>query len=138
MYEPISKLTFSDKEFNDCGMGTFQNKRLSSVFKDENNKPYYLNSIVFYGEEEYNSFTGSINDVSFGEINSSNYIDIEKYNQSDDIVPMRCIVNVVKVEYKEGIYRSYHEDKNGNRYTYQLKNPKEIDKIFKYGYYIRK
>lgn len=42
-YKPLVPLDFCDDEWNECGEGTFQNKRDSAVFKEgKNGRPYYI------------------------------------------------------------------------------------------------
>ena len=51
MFEPIAPLTGEDSEWNEVSDGTFQNNRMSSVFKQKdrfNGQPYWLDGRVFW------------------------------------------------------------------------------------------
>lgn len=50
-FEPIGPLTGADDEWNECSDGVFQNKRMSSVFKQKDRfdgKAYWLDGKVFW------------------------------------------------------------------------------------------
>ena len=50
-FEPITPLTGADDEWNECGDGVYQNKRMSSVFKQADRfdgKAYWLDGKVFW------------------------------------------------------------------------------------------
>ena len=51
MFEPVAPLTGEDWEWNEVGDGVFQNKRMSSVFKQADRfggQPYWLDGKVFW------------------------------------------------------------------------------------------
>ncbi len=57
MQEPICDITGIDSEWNDVreysDKEMYQNKRLSSVFKDgKDGTPYYLDAIIFRGQND--------------------------------------------------------------------------------------
>lgn len=67
-FEIIKPLTFEDSEWNDMsemnGKEYYQNNRLSSVFKDgKNAKPHYIHAIVWQGEDDYDSFSGTVEGI---------------------------------------------------------------------------
>jgi len=47
MFKPLTPLTGEDDEWNEVGDGVFQNRRMSSVFKDESGKAYWISGRVF-------------------------------------------------------------------------------------------
>jgi len=47
LFEPISPLTGEDNEWNEVGTDIFQNRRCSSVFKDDNGNAYNIDGKVF-------------------------------------------------------------------------------------------
>jgi hypothetical protein len=47
MFETLSPLTGEDDEWTKVSTGLFQNNRNYAVFKDDNNKAYYLDAIVW-------------------------------------------------------------------------------------------
>ena len=64
-FEPISPIKCDDDEWAEDSDGTFQNKRLSSVFKDgKDGRPYYLEAIVWREENGGGSFTGTIESIA--------------------------------------------------------------------------
>lgn len=64
-FKPLKPITCEDNEWNDTGHG-FQNKRLSAVFKDgKDGKPYYIEAIVFKGQNGL-TFTSSSVELSDG------------------------------------------------------------------------
>jgi len=47
-FEPIVPLSGDDSEWSEVSSGTFQNKRCSHVFKDDDGKAYDTEGIIFY------------------------------------------------------------------------------------------
>lgn len=63
MFKPLAGITGEDSEWNYCD-GTYQNNRLSSVFKQQKNgRPYYLDAIVWKSQNGC-TFTGKVEDIS--------------------------------------------------------------------------
>lgn len=66
-HETLSPLTLDDSEFENVDYFpnmTYQNKRNSAVFKDNSTgKSSYLNAIIWKGEEEYDTFTGTVDGI---------------------------------------------------------------------------
>jgi hypothetical protein len=64
-FKPIGPLVGNEEEWNYNSDDSFQNNRLSAVFKTGlNGKPYYLDAITFVGEEEYDTFHGHVEGIS--------------------------------------------------------------------------
>lgn len=62
-FEPIGGIKCTDDEWTNTG-NTYQNKRLSSVFKEKKDSPpYYLNAIVWKGKGRGNAFTGTVEGI---------------------------------------------------------------------------
>ncbi len=62
-FKPLAGITGEDSEWKNAH-GTFQNNRLSSVFKEKkDSKPYFLNAIVWRNQKGL-TFTGAIDGVS--------------------------------------------------------------------------
>jgi len=118
MFEPITPVTGIDDEWNDVSkeMGgniTYQNNRESAIFKDEDNKPYYLDSIIFK-EEDGVCFSGSAF-LSNGErLRSSHYI--KKF----PFEPKTFYIDVIKKETGPDEWESY------------VKDEKQLDEVFDY------
>jgi len=64
-FQPLSPITGEYWEWcNTSGSSMFQNSRLSSVFKDgEDGRAYYLDAIVWKGEDDWDTFTGTVEGV---------------------------------------------------------------------------
>jgi len=48
MFKPLTPLTGEDDEWTKVGSDTWQNKRLSSVFKDATGRAYNIDGVVFW------------------------------------------------------------------------------------------
>ncbi len=135
LFETIAPLTGEDGEWNDTGETLnkgekneqYQNKRLSSVFKDgKDGQAYYIDAVVFSGEEEYDTFTGGV-----GEVNSRQYI------KSFPFTPKRFYIDVVK-EYYDGkpdeTKDYYEEERHGRKvyYKYVIKDSKQLEEVYAY------
>lgn len=62
-FEPIAPIQGTDDEWADVDNGIFQNKRLSSVFKKEGGKPYYLDAVI-WKEKNGACFSGQVEGIS--------------------------------------------------------------------------
>lgn len=133
---PISDMIGDDNEWADQreyngGEPMYQNYRCSALFKDADDKAYYLDAIVWKGEEEWNTFTGAvyINDIDFELIGSSQYVRFP-------FKPKTFFVDVVKVPItkEEAEERDLHyiEDNFDECYYTILKDPKQLEEVFKY------
>jgi len=56
-FKCLTALTGADDEWNECGSGTWQNRRMSEVFKDEDGRAYTIYGYVFQ-EPNGSCFTG--------------------------------------------------------------------------------
>lgn len=124
-YKPLKPITGEADEWvhGHAGKDTYQNKRLSSVFKEgENGQPYYLDAIVWQGEEPHDTFTGMVENIT-----SRQYIRLP-------FVPKTFYVHVVKEMYDP----AKHDEKvdrvvEGNgKYVYRIKDRSELDEVFSY------
>lgn len=96
-FEPLSPLTGDDDEWNDISeeMGSkekcFQNKRLSSVFKDEKGI-YYLNAIVWKELPDGGNWSGSVKLSDGREIRSSAYIkDLNNFHSKSFYIDVKDV-----------------------------------------------
>ena len=63
-FKPINAIKGTDDEWVEVSDGTFQNKRLSAVFKEgKDGKPYYLDAIVWQYEDG-GAFTGTVEGIT--------------------------------------------------------------------------
>jgi hypothetical protein len=65
LFEPISPISGIDEEWMEVSNEVYQNKRCGSIFKQSiNGTPYYLDAIVWQGEDDWDSFTGTVCGIS--------------------------------------------------------------------------
>jgi len=128
LYKPLCPITGEDSEWsNSFGNDeTYQNKRLSSLFKQgEDGRAYYLNAIVFNGEDPGDTFTGTV-----GGVRSRQYV------KEFPFTPKTFYIDVRREEYDEN-----NPDHKGSAdvvscgsgdYVYFIKDPKQLDEVFMY------
>jgi len=63
LYQPMSPINGGPFEWVEVGDDLFQNNRDSAVFEDKTGT-HYLDAIVWQGEEDYDTFTGTVQGVS--------------------------------------------------------------------------
>ena len=106
-HEPLSPINCTDEEwagpyFDD---ETYQNKRLSSVFKQgKDGKPYYLDAIVWRDQDDC-LFTGKVNGHT------------SRQNIKLPFIPKTFYVDVIEDKEKE---------------TYKLKDRKQLQEVYEY------
>jgi hypothetical protein len=137
--EPLGEgIECTDDEWSDCsvyedaeeGTGTFQNKRLSSVFKQgKDGKPYYLNAIVFVPEGKDYGFTG--NGVSITE-GSDEKVGSFQYIKSLPFIPKTFKITVHEKEYRKLKDGSLVEEVGGGWWESWLVDPKQLDEVWEY------
>lgn len=129
LFRPLSPITGEDSEWvcDHMEEGMCQNKRLSSIFKKKDGRAYYLDAIVWRGEEEGDVFTGTVGDISS-----------RQYIKSFPFTPKTFYVDVVK-QYFEGKPEDtepYHEEKaedgSVRYYKYVINNRAQIEEVFAY------
>lgn len=129
LQEPICFITGIDEEWNDvseyCGdKKVFQNNRLSSVFKEgENGKPYYLDAIVFKGQNG-NHFTGNSTKLKSGEvIRSRQFIRLP-------FKPKTFFIDVIETEWADE--KETVKKQGGGWWTSVVKDESQLDEVFEY------
>lgn len=121
-FEPILPITGKEEEWAQPHTGdeTYQNKRLSSLFKEgKDGKPYYLNAIVFKGEEPHDTFTGKVEDIK-----SAQYVQLP-------FTPKTFYIDVVK-KYNIEDYPDHAVVEGDTKYVYLIKDRKQLEEVFKY------
>lgn len=136
LQEPICDITGHENEWVDVsemGNGSmYQNSRCSALFKDGiEGKAYYLDAIVWKGVEDYDTFTGRvyIDDKDFELIGSDQFVKFPFKPKTFYIDVVRIPITKKEAE-KRNLY--YIEDNNNKCYYYILKDPKQLDEVFKY------
>ena len=136
LHEPICDITGHESEWGDVsdasiGETLWQNLRCSGIFKRIDGKASYIYAIVWRGEEDWDTFTGRvyIDDKDFELIGSSQYVRFP-------FKPKTFYVDVVRVpitkEDAETKGLHYIEDGFGDCYYTILKDPSQLDDVFKY------
>lgn len=127
LYQTISPITGQDDEWNDISYYApdegvcFQNNRNSAIFKD-NTGSYYINAIVWQGEDEWDSFTGWINDIS-----SAQNI------KSFPFEPRTFRIDVIREPYNKDKHNSENAIScSDGDYVYKVKDEKQLDEVFEY------
>ena len=132
MHENICPITGHKSEWcNNIDDKIYQNKRLSSVFKDgKRGKPYYINAIVFRGQNG-SCFTSSSVVVKKGEtIGSSQFIKLP-FN------PKTFHIDVIETEWhKDTKTGKLRKKVGGGWWTSKIKDKKQLKEVFEY--YTRK
>ena len=137
-HEPLGEgIMGTDDEWSDCsvyedaeeGTGTFQNMRLSSVFKEgKEGKPYYLDAIVFTPEGKDYGFSGkvSITEGSEEQISSSQFI------KAFPFAPKTFKILVKEKEYRKLKDGTLVEEEGGGWWESWLADPKQLDEVWEY------
>ena len=128
-FKPLFPITGKDEEWVDVAdmMGgkrrMYQNKRCGAIFKDgKKGRPYYLDAIVWRGEDIGDTFTGVVQGIT-----SSQYIKLP-------FTPKTFYIDVVR--------ELYDEEKHGKDarvvscqsgdYVYFIKDEKQLDEVIEY------
>lgn len=136
LQEPICDVTGHEMEWVDIcendegGTILYQNNRCNALFKNGiEGKAYYLNAIAWKDNKDI--FTGDvyIDNKSFELIGSDQFVKFP-------FKPKTFYIDVVRIPItkKEAEKRNLHyiEDNNNKCYYYILKDPKQLDEVFKY------
>lgn len=110
LYKPLIGITGEESEWVKVDSDSFQNKRLSSIFKQTTEKPYYLDAIVFR-ELNGNCFTS--NCIKFRDIILQSRQEIKSF----PFTPKTFYIDVKL---------------NPNTEYYEVINDKQIDEVFEY------
>lgn len=116
------------REYND-GEIMYQNNRLSSIFKTEDNKPYYLDAIVFQGEEEYDTFTsnGSVTLKDGSTLTSRQYI------KEFPFTPKTFYIDVISHRYdKVKDTDELIPNPEGDWWEHEVKDESQLKEVFEY------
>ena len=136
LQEPICDVTGHETEWVDVseisdGEILWQNSRCSGLFKYPDGKLSYVDAIVWKGEEDRDAFTGRvyIDEKDFELIGSSQFAKLP-------FKPKTFYIDVVRVpiakEEAESRNLHYIEDGFNKCYYTILKDPTQLDKVFKY------
>jgi len=134
LQEPICEITGRDEEWVDVAYvqnsPLFQNSRCSGIFKQPEGCSY-VDAIVWQGEERWDTFTGRVyvDDTLQELIGSSQYVTFP-------FTPKTFYVDVVRRPVSKALAESkgihFIEDGFGECYYTILKDPSQLDEVFKY------
>lgn len=121
-YKALSPIAGNDDEWVEVGDGMLQNKRCSALFKNKSdNKPYYIDAIIWQGEDDHDSFNGSVGGVSSRQFAKLPFR------------PKTFYVDVVRVLYDPAIHKEDDCVKCGDGdYVYSIKDHKQLEEVFEY------
>ena len=139
MFQPICPIQGTDNEWNAKffdGEGYSQNNRCSAVFKNNKGKAYYLDAIIWQGEDEWDTFSGCVDGVfskqfiSFPFKPKSFYIDVKKEILFDDHTEEPFYENKY---YDEDEYKKTGiEDWKTEKYRYVIKDKGQLKAVSDY------
>ena len=126
MHETISPLTGDDNEWSNPFEDTYQNTRNSAVFKKTtDSQAYYLDAIVWQGEDKYDTFTGTVENISsfwyikkFPFTPKTFYIDVTREIYNPDVHGTEDSVRVVSC--------------GDGDYVYKIKDPNQLTEVMNY------
>lgn len=131
MQEPLGGVENDDDEWGDePSYGSFQNHRLSSVFKEsKDSQPYYLNAIVFIPEGKEYGFTSGGVGMTEG---SEDTVSSAQYIKTFPFIPKTFKITVLEKEYRKLKDGSLIEEEGGGWWENWLKDPKQLDEVWEY------
>lgn len=141
LFQPITPITGEESEWSEGTLGDnyYQNKRCSAVFKEKkDNKAYYLDAIIWKGEEDWDTFTGTVDGYrssmyikSFPFTPKKFYVDVVKEQLPEDWNEEPFIEGsdyYITEEYKKTGIKNWHKDK----YRYHIKDMSQMEEVLKY------
>jgi hypothetical protein len=129
--EPLGGVDNDPDEWGDeASYGSFQNHRLSSVFKEtKDSKPYYLNAIVFVPEgKEYGYTSGGV----MMEEGSEETVGSFQYIKTFPFEPKTFKITVHEREYRKLKDGTLIEEEGGGWWESWLADPKQLDQVWEY------
>jgi hypothetical protein len=130
--EPLGGVENDPDEWGEeSSYGSFQNHRLSSVFKEtQDSRPYYLNAIVFVPEgKEYGFTSGGGVGVTEG---SEETISSFQYIKTFPFEPKTFRITVKEKEYRKLADGTLVEEEGGGWWESWLADPSQLDAVWEY------
>lgn len=133
LQEPISDVTGHESEWGEpfSFWDAIPNKRCSGLFKYPDGRCSYVDAIIWKGVEKHDTFTGQvyIDEKDFELIGSSHYVKFP-------FVPKPFYIDVVYIpitkEEAESRGLHYTEGRFNKCHYTVVKDPKQLDRVFKY------
>ena len=134
LHKPLFGLTLEDDEWIDQslamgGVETYQNIRLSSVFKEgKDGRSYYLDAIVFKDQHGFSFTSGSVQLADGKTVGSAQYIKELPFK------PKTFYVDVISTEWADK--EETRQEVGGGWWTSVVKDEKQLEEVF--AFYDRK
>jgi len=132
MQEPICDITGIDSEWGDVseygdGRETYQNKRLSSIFKEgKDGTPYYLDAIIFRGQNDSCFSSSGVKLKDGTELASRQFIKLP-------FKPKTFYVDVIETEWHKNKETGELTVKaGGGWWTSVIKDETQLEEVFEY------
>jgi len=130
LQQPLCDITCIDTEWRDVSgrvggkTDRYQNKRLSSVFKDgKNGAPYYLDAIIFRGNEGITFSSNSVKLKDGSTLASRQFIKLP-------FAPKTFFVDVIETEWAD--QEETVEKPGGGWWTSVIKDETQLEEVFEY------
>jgi len=125
-FKPLGPITGEDKEWSNeiTKNDLYQNKRLSSLFKEgKDGKPYYIDAIVFKGQNG-SSFTGNSVKLKDGStLRSRQFVKLP-------FTPKTFYIDVIETEWADKEEKVKKE--GGGWWTSIVKDETQLEEVFQY------
>ena len=138
LQQPICEITDNEKDWVEitgamrCNERVWQHSRCSALFKKENGKCDYLHAIIWQGEEQYDTFSGSV----YGVLDGKLVLIRSSQNVRFPFVPKTFYIDVVRIaiskEEAEERGMHYIEDGFGECYYTIVKDNRQLEECFSY------
>lgn len=122
-YNPITAILDTPESWMEVSQGTYQHKKLSGLFKNSiDGQAYYLDAIVFQGPEDYDTFTGTVEDITS-----------RQYVKSWPFIPKTFKIDLTKTDYDPEIHKDLSKVVEGaGKYVYAVKDREQLLEVFDY------
>jgi len=134
LFKPISPLTGDDSEWVEGvgqttdGKEMYQNKREGAVFKDgKDGQAYFIDAIVWQGEEEHDSFAGGVE-----ELHSRQYIKSFPFEPKTFYIDVQKVYALVPPEDTKDYYEEKRTDGADRYYKYNIKDRAQLDEVWEH------
>jgi hypothetical protein len=125
LQQPICPIMGIEEEWNNCSGSSFQNNRCSALFKDgKEGKPYYLDAIVFRGQNG-SGFTGNSVKLYDGSTIGSRQL-IKEF----PFTPKTFYIDVIETEWADK--EETVQKQGGGWWTSVVKDESQLKEVFEY------
>lgn len=122
LQKTIAPLTGEEEEWGTVADDLNQNNREGAVFRNGNGRAYYLDAIVWQGEDDWDAFTGSVEGIMS-----------RQYIKAFPFKPKTFRVNVYRVPYDKDKHKVSDSVSCGSGdFVYFIKDKKQLDEVFEY------